>query len=166
MSLDEIVQEAPPFRPFRLEISKNILDQDYRRIDDDPEVDRAQRQKVRILASDYEKDDGEKQRERNIRADDNGATQIPEKKPLDEKHEETAEHKVVQDRVGGNRYQRSAVVKGNDFDSRRQGPVRIYFLDFGLDKGQDLVRMLCPAHDDDCCGDVIVVIVAGNGVRI
>ena len=58
MSLDEIVQEAPPLRLFRLEISKNILDQDYRRIDDDPEVDRAQRQEVRILAPDYEEDNG------------------------------------------------------------------------------------------------------------
>jgi hypothetical protein len=116
MSLDEIVQEAPPFRPFRLEISKYVFDQDHRRIDDDPEVDRAQRQEVGILAPDYEKDNGEKQREWNIRADDNGAAQITQEKLLDEEDEEAAEHKVVQDRVGGNRYQRSAVVKGNDFD--------------------------------------------------
>lgn len=88
MSLDEIVKEAPPFRSFRLEISKNSLDEDYRRIDDDPEVDRAERQEVGILAPDYEKDNGEKQREWNIGADDDGAAQITQEKPLDEENED------------------------------------------------------------------------------
>jgi len=123
MSLDETVHKSPPLRLFRLEISKDILDQNHRRIDDDPEVDRAQRQEVGILAPDYEEDNGEKQREWNIRADDDGAAQITQEKPLDEENEDAAEHKVVQDRVGGNRYQRTAVIKGNDLDSRRQGAI-------------------------------------------
>ncbi len=39
--------------------------------------------------------------------------------------------------------------------------LRIYFFDLGLDKGQDRVRMLCPAHDDDCRRHVVVEIIAG-----
>ena len=66
--MDEIVQKSPPLGLFRLEISKNILDQDHRRIDDDPEIDRAERQEACILAPKHEQDDGEEQREWNIRA--------------------------------------------------------------------------------------------------
>jgi hypothetical protein len=123
MSLDETIQKSPPRCLFRLEISKDILDQDHRRIDDDPEVDCAQRQEIGILGPKHEKDNGEKQREWNIRADDDGAAQITQEKPLDEENEDAAEHEVVQDRVGGNRYERTAVVIGNDFDSRRQGAI-------------------------------------------
>jgi len=156
--MDEMVQKRPPLGLFRLKIPKNILNQDHRRIDDDPEVDRAERQKICILTPDHEQDDGEKQRKWNIRADNDGAAQITQEKPLDEEHEEAAENKIMQDGMRGDGYQRAAVIKGNDLDSRRQRPIRIYFVDFGLDKGKDRVRMLCPAHDDDRGGDIVVMI--------
>ncbi len=47
----------------------------------------------------HQDDDGEEQRERNVDADDDGAAQIAEKDPLDEKDQQTAEDEIVQDRV-------------------------------------------------------------------
>ncbi len=41
-----------------------------------------------------------KQREWNIRADDDGAAQITQEKPLDKENEAAAKYEVVQDRVG------------------------------------------------------------------
>jgi hypothetical protein len=71
-----------------LEIPENVLDQDHRRIDDDAEIDGADRKQVGVLPHHHHDDDGEKQRERNIDADDDGAAQVAEENPLDDEDQE------------------------------------------------------------------------------
>jgi hypothetical protein len=45
-----MIQKLPPFIWRRLEIADNIFDQNDRRIDDDPKIDGAYRQKIGGLA--------------------------------------------------------------------------------------------------------------------
>jgi hypothetical protein len=96
----------------RLEVAEDILDHDHRGIDDDAEVDRAERQQVGVLALQHQDDDGEEQRERNVDADDDGAAQIAEEDPLDEEDQHAAEDQIVQDRMRGDPDQRTAIVIG------------------------------------------------------
>jgi hypothetical protein len=56
-----------------LKIPEHVLDQDHRRVDDDAEIDGADREQIGVLAGEHHNDDGEEQCERNIDADDDGA---------------------------------------------------------------------------------------------
>ena len=78
-----------------------------------------------MLPGQHHDDDGEEQSKGDISADDDGAAQISEKQPLDQKHQRTSEDQVVQHRMGGDIDERHAVVKGNDLHSRRQFAVGI-----------------------------------------
>jgi len=49
-----MVQKVPPFIRRGLEVAEDILDQNDRRIDDDPKIDGADRQKIGVLALDYQ----------------------------------------------------------------------------------------------------------------
>ena len=60
-SLREVLQQAPPGLRRRLEVPENVLDQDHRRIDDDAEIDGADRKQVGVLSHQHHDDDGEKQ---------------------------------------------------------------------------------------------------------
>ena len=55
-----------------------------------------------------------------------------------------------------------AVVIGDDLDARRQGPVAVHLVDFGLDARQHVVGVLRPVHDHDRGDDVVVVVAAGD----
>ena len=82
-ALRELLQQALSASRRRLEIPENVLDQDHRRIDDDAEIDGADRQQVGVLSHQHHDDDGEEQRERDVGADDDGAAQVAEENPLD-----------------------------------------------------------------------------------
>ena len=84
-----------------LEIAVDVLDQDDRGIDDDAEIDGADREQVGVLAADDQNDDAEEQRERDIGADDDGAAQVAEEQPLNEEDQQAAEYQIVQHRCGG-----------------------------------------------------------------
>ena len=118
-SLGKVLQGRLLFFRSRLEIPEYVLDQDHRRIDDDAEVDGADRQQVCVLAEQHQHDDAEKQRERDVDADDDGAAQVAQEDPLDEENQQATEDKVVQDRVGGDRHERGAVIIRNELDPRR-----------------------------------------------
>ena len=90
----------------RLEISEDILNEDHRRIHDDPEIHRTQGEQIRALAENYEKNDGEEQRKRDVQSNDDRAAQISEKDPLDQKDQQASENQVVQNGVRGDGYQR------------------------------------------------------------
>src|SRR6516225_3811334 len=146
----------------RLKISVDILHHDYRGIDDDAEVDRAERQEVGILSAQYQDDDREEQRKGNVDADDDGAAQIAQKHPLNEEDQQTAEDQVVQHRVRGHADQRGAVVIGHDFDPRRQTAIGVQSLDLLMNPGNDVVGVLGSSHHDDGCHNIVVAISAGN----
>ena len=55
-----MLQQAPSGFRWRLEITENVLDQNHRRIDNDAEIDGADRQQVGVLSHQHHDDDGEK----------------------------------------------------------------------------------------------------------
>ena len=90
----------------RLEVSEDILDQNYRRIDDDAEIHRADGKQVGAFALHHQEDDGEEQRKRDVQSNDDGAAKITEENPLDQENQQAPENQVVQHRVRGDRNQR------------------------------------------------------------
>ena len=64
---------------------------DDRRIDDQAEIDGADRKKIGRFAADHQDADGKEQRERDGHADDDGAAQIAEEHPLQEEDQRDAD---------------------------------------------------------------------------
>src|SRR5579859_8206617 len=125
IALGEMLKQYLPLLVRRLKVPVDIFHHDHGGIDDDAEIDRAERQQVGVLALQDEDDDGEKQREWNVGADDDGAAQVAEKHPLDDENQQATENQVVQHRVRGDPDQRASIVIGNDLDARRQAAVAV-----------------------------------------
>ena len=162
LAFGEMVEQRSPFLLGRLKIAKNILDENHRGIDNDAEVDRAHREKIGVLALNDQNDDREKQREGNVDADDDRAAKVAEKNPLNEKHQRAAEKQTMQHGVRRHLDERAAVVIGLDLDAWRQCAVVIDFLDFLLNLGENVVRVLRAPHQHDGRRDIVVVIAAGD----
>lgn len=64
-----------PSRPGRGQASEHVLDEDHGRVDDETEVDGADRKQVRGLAEQHQKHDREEEREGNGRGNDDRAAQ-------------------------------------------------------------------------------------------
>jgi hypothetical protein len=83
------------------QMAEDVLDHDHGGIDDQAEIDRADRQQVRRLAAHHHDQDGEEQGERDRRRDDDRAAQIAQEQPLHEEDQDHALDHVVQHGVGG-----------------------------------------------------------------
>src|SRR5262249_30197731 len=77
------VQHLASVRLGCLEIAKDVLDEDYGGIDDNPEIYRADGEQVCVLSEQHQDDDAEEQRERDIDTDNNRASQVTKEGPLD-----------------------------------------------------------------------------------
>ena len=143
-----------------LKIAENVFHQNDRGIDDDAEVDRTHRQQVRVLALQYQQDDGEEQGERNVDADDHGAAQVAQEDPLDQEHQQTSENQIVQYGVSRDADQGHAVVKRHDLDTRRKRTVVVHRIDRMGDSRHDFIGVRGAARDDDRHGYIIVVVFA------
>jgi hypothetical protein len=153
-----VLQQRAALLGAGLEIPVDVLHHDHGGIDDDAEVDRAERQEVCVLAAQHQNDDGKEQREGNVDADDDRASEIAEEYPLNEEDQKAAEDQVVQHGVRGHTDQRAAVVVGNDLNARRQAAVLVEFLDFGLHLREDVVSVLGAPHHHDGGGNIIVAV--------
>src|SRR5580704_3320751 len=145
-----------------LEIAKDVLDQNHRRIDDDAEIDGADRQQVGILAARHHDYDGEEQGERNVDANNDGRAQVAQENPLDQEDQQAAEHQVVQDGTRRQVHQRAAVVVEHHLDAGWQRAVGVDFLNLCFDLGQHFVGVLGAAHHDDRGRDVRIVVTSGD----
>ena len=97
----------------------------------------------------------------NVRADDEGAAQVAEKNPLDEKNQDASEHKIVQNSGRRHVHQIGAIVKRHQFHSRRQRTVGVDFLNFIPDAGNHVVGMQGAVHHHDRRHHVVFVVAAG-----
>ncbi len=100
---------------------KIALHHDDGGVDDQPEIDRADRQQIggsRRAAPGCST--REEQRERYGRADDQRAAEVAQEYPLQQDDQSDADHHVVQHGVGGDVDQVLAVVDALDRDARRQ----------------------------------------------
>ncbi len=156
------MQQLLAIRRFRLKIAEDVFDEDHGRIDDDAEIDRADREQVCVFAAQHQKDRRKRQGKRDIGRDDDRAAQIPEEDPLDQEYQEAAEQEVVQHRVRRQRNQRAAVVIGHQLDPGRQRAVLVHLGDLGLDRRQHIVGVVGPVHHDDRRGDVVIVVAPGD----
>ena len=141
-----------------LEIPVDVLDQNNRGIDNNAEINGADRKKVGVLAAQDQDDDAEEQSERNIRADDNGAAQIAKEDPLDEEDQHTAEDEIMQDGSGGDGDQLAAIVVGHELDAGRQRAVGIDFLNLGVNAIDHILGVQRAVHDHDRSDDIVFVV--------
>ena len=81
-------------------MSEDVLDDDDRAVDDDPEVDRADRQQVGRLPLDVDHRDGEQQGQRDHDRHDPRAGQVAEEDEEDRDHQDHPDDQVVQDVLG------------------------------------------------------------------
>ncbi|KIU00975.1 hypothetical protein QU38_02740, partial [Staphylococcus aureus] len=85
----------------RDQMAIDILHHDHRRIDDQPEIERADRKQVRGFPLQGQDQHSEAQGERDRRRDDQRRSQISQEQPLEEEDEEDALDHVVDDGAGG-----------------------------------------------------------------
>ena len=87
---DDAARAAPaPRCAERLgQMTEDVLDHDDRGIHDQAEIDGADRQQIGRLAPQHHEADGEGQRERDRHADDHGAAQIAEERPLQQEDQQ------------------------------------------------------------------------------
>ncbi len=105
------------------EMAEDVLHHDDGGIDDDAEIDGADRQQIGGFPAQHRDDDGEEQRHRNGRRDDQRAAQIAQEHPLDQEDQRDAEQHVVQHGVDRDGDEIAAVVERLDLHARRQGAV-------------------------------------------
>src|SRR5208337_1038077 len=132
-----------------LKITEDVFDENYSRIHDDAEIDGADREKVGALAAQHQEDEGEKQGKRYVEADNDGAAQIAQENPLDEKNQQATENEIVQHGVGGHGNQVPAIVKRHDLDPWWQAAVGVHSGDFLFHFRDHVVSMLGAVHHHD-----------------
>src|ERR1700677_3696104 len=125
-------------RPGR-EIAKHILDHNHSGIDDNAEIDGADRQQVCVLSAQDKNDDAEEQGERNVGAHNDGAAQVAEKQPLNGENQQNTENEVMQHGAGGDADEDGAVVERNQLDSRRKTSIRVDLLDLRPDACDNII---------------------------
>src|SRR6185369_2152318 len=138
------------------------LHHDHGGVDDQAEIDRADRQQIGGFAAQHQDDDGEEQRERYRRADDQRAAQIAEEYPLQQHDQDDADHHVVQHGVGGDVDQILAVVDPLDLHAGRQDRGIVDVVDQLLDPGNGRRTLFAAPHQHDALHDIVVLIEAGN----
>ena len=148
------------FSLLSLKNAEDVFDDDHRRVHDDPEIDGPERKKIGVLPSQDEDDDAEEKREGDVDADNDRASQVSKKNPLDQEDEEAAEYEVMKHRLRRDIHKTGPVVIRDKPHAWRQGPVRVDFLDLGLDTGNDIVRVKRSVHDQDRRDDVVVIVPA------
>src|SRR5215469_2868841 len=162
MTVPKLLQESLSLLGTCLKVAEDVFHEDDGRIYDDSEIDRSQRKQIGALSKYYEQNDGEKQCEWNIYANDDGAAQIAEEDPLDEENQQAAEDQVVQHRVRRHSDQRCAVVVRYNLDSGRQAAVMVEPVNFCFDLGDHDIGLLGSPHDDNRPNNVVIVIAAQN----
>src|SRR5260370_17098864 len=136
---------------------EDVLDHDYRCIDDQPEIDGADREQICRLAAQRHDRNRKKPCERDRRRDDDGRAQIAEENPLHEKDQHDTEDHVVQHSARGDVDQLPAVVDLLDLYTWRQNAGRVDLLDLRLYAADGGQALLAAAHQDDALDNVLVL---------
>src|ERR1700709_85579 len=144
------------------DLAEDIFHHDHAPVDDNAEIDGADRQQVGGLSPHYRDHHSQEQRHRYGRRDDQRAAQIAEKHPLDQEDQRDAEQQIVQHRLHRDRDEVAAIVERHDLDAGRQRSIRIDPLDrdaHALDHLHGAFELL---HQHDAGDDVGLVVTAGE----
>jgi len=131
-ALRELGQQRRPLLARPLQVVEQVFNQDHRRVDDDAEIDRADRQPIGRLAREHQHDHAEQQRERDAGADDQRAAQIAEEDPWIRNTSRQPSTRLRSHRARGHVDQRRPVVKRRDLHAGRQRAVVVDPLDLAL----------------------------------
>src|SRR5580692_1707286 len=142
------------------ELAVDVFDHDDRAVDDDPEVDGADREKVCGFTGGMEKNESEKKSERHSERGNDGGSDADKEKDEDDKNERHAAKEVPFDGVGSDLDEIAAVVVRADFDVGGQ-KIAIDFDCFLLDTLENILRLLAAAHEDDAFDSVVVILFIG-----
>ncbi len=135
------------FLPIDRHPPEDVLDHDHGRVDEDAEVDGADRQQVGGDMLQVETDEGEHQRQRDGRGDDQSGAEIVEEEDEDDDDEEHASEQVFLDGPGREGDEVAPVVEGMDLDIFRQdGVVQLFGL--LLDPVENDLGLLSAPHED------------------
>src|SRR4029077_3958219 len=129
-------------------------------IDDQAEIDRADRQQVGGFAAQHQDADREEQRERYRGADNQRAAQVAEKDPLQQHDQQDPEGHVFEHRRGGGLDQVLAVIDAFDVHPRWQDRRMVDLFDQLLDPGDGRRALLAAAHQHDALDDIVVLVLA------
>src|SRR5215471_7016403 len=141
---------------------KMFFHHDDGRIDDETEIDGTDREEIGGFSPQDKDGDCKEEGERNGRRDDEGAAQISEKEPLNEKHKNHAEDQVEQDGMGGQADEVAAIVNALDTYPRRENARRVDLVDFRFDAANRGQALLAAPHQDDPLNDVVLLVPAGD----
>src|SRR5208283_2144871 len=137
----------------------DIFDHQHRGIDDQPEVDGADRQQVGRLATRYHEADSKRKRERYGSADDDGCAHVAQESPLHQEDQRDSEQHVVQHRMGRNVDEFAAIVNLLDADTRGKDARGIDLVDLGFDAANGWQAFLSAAHQHDALHNVVLVVI-------
>ena len=143
-------------------MTEDVLHHDDGGIDDDAEIDGADGQEIGGFPAQHRDDDGQEERDRDGRRDDEGAAQIAQEYPLDQKDQRDAEKHIVQHGLHGDGHEIAAVVERHDLDAGRQAAVAVDALDRRRNPPHDIHRALEFLHQDDAGNDVGLVVAPGD----
>src|SRR4029077_9896079 len=140
--------------------TEDRLHHDHGGIDDQAEIDGADRQQVGGFAAQHQDADREEQRERYRGADNQRAAQVAEKYPLQQHDQQDSEGHVFEHRFRGGLDQVLAVIDPLDPHARRQNRRMVDLFDQLLDPGDRGRTLLAAAHQHDTLDDIVVLILA------
>ena len=137
----------------------NVFDHYHRAVDDDAEVDGADRKQIRRYVMRVKHDEGKQQRQWNGQRDNDGRAKADQEKDQNDQHQHHAAKQVVLNRIGRQIDQVAAVVIGMNLDVGRQN-LAIQFLCLGLHSFEYVLRLLAAQHEDDAFDCVVIFLKA------
>ena len=140
----------------------DVLHHDYRCVDDQAEVDRADREQVGRFAAQRHDDDGKEQGKWDCGGNDDRAAQVTEKDPLYGEDQHDAEDQVMEHGLRGDRDELTAIVNLLEPDAGREDPGRVDFLYFCLDAADGRQALFAAPHQYNSLDDVVVLVLPDN----
>ena len=131
------------------QVPVDVLDHDDGRIDDDSEIDRAQRDEVRGRPGGDHPAEGREQGERDVHCRQRGRAGLTEEHPEHQRDQRHADEQVLDHRARGQVHQLLAVVVRLDGHAGREQVVLADLLDLVVHPGQRLERVAAVAHQHD-----------------
>ena len=127
---------------------RHVLHHDHCPVDDDPEVDRAEREQVGGHPAELQVEKGTEERERDDERHDEGRPQAHQEDADHEHDEQRAEHEVVGHGSERPVHQAAAIVERVDMHPGRQDAV-VQLLDLGVEGVEHDRRILPAPHEHD-----------------
>ena len=144
------------------QMAEDVFHHDHRGIDNQPEIDRADRQQIGGFAACDHDHDRKRQGKGDGHRHDHRRSPAAQKDPLHRKDQQDPARHVFQHGIDRHADQFGAVVDLFQVHAGWQDVVVVDTIDFGLDALQRRQAFLAAPHQDDALNDVVVVVLADD----